>query len=185
MKQITLQPRKATPALFALLEKRKRVRLLRATARVLNTRTRTGAVDEFYTTQPSNGTHKLLAVGKRSTEIEFSFHSDNEDLILLNATGRPFKPLYLIVALDDRQTFERKARQGTLAAGDLAALELPFNDPRTCVFTVLAGTVHCEVTRPGAGQHPVFFVTEPSKLAMQYPALPGYRFALAEKGKRK
>lgn len=181
MKEIVLTPKKATKAIFALLEKRKLVRLLRPTPKVLNTRTRTGAVDTFYASRPENGTHMLLAVGKRSTDIELSFHDDNEDLILLNAMNRKYKPLCMIIALDERKVFEKKARQGKLTAGDLVALELSFNDPAMCVFTVLAGTVHCEVTYPGPGQHPVFFVSEPDRLAMRYPALSGYVFSLGRK----
>jgi hypothetical protein len=174
MTTISLRPRLATPPRLAALERRNLIRLLRPTRGTLATRTATGAVNRLYTAAPRYGSHMLLCVGKRTLHIRLTAHPDHEDFILLKPAGRAYKPLYLIVALAPRHVLERRARAGTLRAADFAALELMFNDPATCFFTLRAGTVHCEVTRPGPGQHPVFFVSEPSRLPGERIVLPGH-----------
>jgi hypothetical protein len=118
-------------------------------------------------------------IDKRSTVVELNWHEDNEDLILLNPTGLRYKPLYFILALDRHPVFARKLAAGRLTARDFLALELPYNEPATCFFTVLKGAVHCEVTTAGPGQHPVFFVTEPSGLACRNLQLKDYTIVVS------
>lgn len=178
METIVLKPVKVTPLLLADLEKRKLLRLLKPSRKIIETRTETGAVDTFYASSPAHGTHKLIGVGKRSTEINLSYHPDNEDFLLVNATGLRFKPLYLVIAYDKYAVFLRKMKSGRLSAADIVVLDMPYNDPRASFFTMLKGTVHCEVTSKGSGQHPVFFVAEPSRLKMNYVVSERYCFTL-------
>jgi hypothetical protein len=166
--KIYLTPVRSTPALLRSLEKLGLVRAISPTAKLLGTRTATGAVDTFYRTKPAYGTHKLIGVGKRSLAVKLCTHPENEDFILVNPTEKKYKPLFIIIARDKRGAFIKKARGGTLCAKDFFTVEWRFNDPKTCVFTMLKDTVHCEVTIPGPGQHPVFFVTEPSQLTSNY-----------------
>lgn len=181
MKTILLAPVRATSALFDRLEQRGLIRMIKPTKKTLATRTRTGAVDAFYVTAPAYGTHTLISVGKRSTEIRLGSHPDNEEFILINTTRLRYKPLFLVLALDKRPAFMKKMRAGTLCANDLLAVELLFNDPLTCVFCMLKDTVHCEITLPGAGQHPVFFVSEPSRLKTNKLTSKRYAFRLKRK----
>jgi hypothetical protein len=168
MQIISLSPIKMTPELLSGLEKRGLVRTLRPTKKIIATRAKTGAVDTFYASEPENGTHKLLCIGKRSTQIKLSYHTDNEEFILVNTTRYHFKPLYLIIGLHKSKVMEQKFRDMTITAADFMAIELEYNNPFTCFFTLLKHTVHCEVTTSGNGMHPIFFVTEPSKLKMNY-----------------
>ena len=163
-KEIILKPVKASVNFFEALEKRKLIKLLRPSKNALETKTKTGAVSRFYTSQQKSGTHTLLCVGKRSTEIRLSWHEDNEDFILLNPLNIKFKKLYLIVSLLKKNDFLKKFNSGSLNAKDLAAVEMEFNNPEFSFFTMLKNTVHCEITDNEKGQHPVFFVSEPSKL---------------------
>jgi hypothetical protein len=179
MIELFLKPVKATPAAFASLERRNLIRMLRPTPKILATRTKTGAVDVFHRSSPEHGGHMLLGIGKRATEIRLSAHPENEEFILINPLHRAFKPLYLVVSFDRQQTLERKIKNRTLVARDFAVLELRYNDPATCVFTMLKGTVHCEVTAPGRGMHPVFFVAEPSRMKSARITAPGYRLKIA------
>lgn len=172
MKQtIVLTPRKITPSLLRMLARRGLVRPLLPTKKVLNTRTKTGAVDTCYRGRPAYGTHKVIAVGKRTLRVKLYTHPDNEDFLLINPTKKIYKPLYIVIARDKRPVFERKARAGILTPRDFFVGEWTFNDPRTCAFTMLRDTVHCEITVPGPGQHPVFFVTEPSHLPSNYVSI--------------
>lgn len=159
---------KVTPDLMRDLEKRGLIRALAPTDKILNTRTETGAVDTFYQTKPAQGTHKMIGIGKRSLTVQLCTHPDNEDFIMINPTEKKYKPLYIIIARDKRAAFEKKARAGKLSAKDFFTVEWEYNNPKTCVFTMLKDTVHCEVTVPGPGQHPVFFITEPSQLMSNY-----------------
>jgi hypothetical protein len=182
MRTIYLTPVPLTPRALAFLEKKKLVRRLLPTRKLLGTRTGTGAIDTFYRSAKAYGTHMLIGVGKRSTEVKLGSHPGNEEFILINPAQRSYKPLYLVIALEKRAAFERRAARRALSARDLRVFECVFNDPRACVFTLLKDTVHCEVTVPGRGQHPVFFVAEPSRLPSVRCAVPGTRFSL-KKGK--
>ena len=179
MKTIKIKTAKASTGTLAALEKRGLIKVLKPTPKVQNTRNKTGAVDILYRSSAKHGGHSLLAVGKRNTEIEFSFHPDNEDLIHINPGRVKYKPLYFIVSLLKAGAFLKALKNETLSPRDFTALEIPFNDPRASIFTVLKNTVHCEITLPGKGQHPVFYVTEPAKLKMNHVRTNKYRFIIA------
>lgn len=176
---VRLKPVKATKKLFAQLEKRGLITTFRFTKGCLGCRTERGKVEQLYETSPRYGAQKLICVGKRDLEIKMSVHGDKEELLLLNTSGLKFKPLYLIIAMDKLKAFKAKARKGALGPGDVMAIELKYNDPATSVFMMNGGVPHCEVTLPGRGQHPVFFVTEPVKLSYAEIPTPGLRMELA------
>ncbi|MDR3112215.1 MAG: hypothetical protein LBU55_03480 [Elusimicrobiota bacterium] len=164
-KQITLKTHKVTPQLFSHLEKLKLIKLWIPHARVLNSKTKTGAVSKLYSSNPKFGTHALMCVGKRTKHIHLSYHDDNEDFMILNPLKIKYNKLFLIVAFDKKHKFLKKFLNGKIAREDLIAIELKFNDPLLSFFTMLKGTIHCEVTENKEnGNHPVFFVSEPSHL---------------------
>lgn len=176
---IQVRPVKATKKVFSFLEKRQLIRMLRPTRSALEPgRVRGGKIDVIYESSLRHGSHKLICIGKNETEILFTAHPGNEELILVNATDRTYKPLYLVLGLHRKRKFESQAGQGRLSARDVMAVKLEYNGPLS-VFTVLADTPHCEVTLPGKGSHPVFFVAEPTKLPMEFVTTYGYRFSLA------
>jgi len=123
------------------------------------------SVEEVYSTDPRFGGHRLIRVGFDRSTVALAFHSDREDLILINA-GRPQKPLILVIGLHPQEEFKSRIAQGRLSVEDVWALELGFNDPRLSFFTMNAFTPHCEWTPPGPGEPNVFFVTEPKDLDM-------------------
>jgi hypothetical protein len=163
-KEIFLKPQNASLKLFNELEKRKLVRLMRPTKKTVETKTKTGAVSRFYNSSPKYGSHTLLCVGKRSVAIKMCFHEDNEDFLLLNPTGLKFKNLYLIISLLKKNDYLKKLNSGKISAADFIAVKTNFNDPETSFFTMIKNTVHCEITDDAHGQHPVFFISEPSCL---------------------
>jgi len=178
MKIIDLEPKVIAPAVLRRLEKLGLVRVFRPTPRSLRVRKGGCVVDKVYSTAPRFGTHKLICVGKNQTRIGLTTHPDNEDLILINPGRYKFKPLYLIIGLDSPENLARKAVAGRLGGSDILALRLNYDDPETCAFTMLKNTPHCEVTLPGPGRAPVFFVTEPAGLKMASVSLPGCRFRI-------
>jgi hypothetical protein len=178
MINLEIIPAKDPAAALKKLEAKGLIRLLRPTAKVVNTKTKTGAVDYFYRSEPRHGGHCLLAVGKRSTVPTFSYHPGNEDIILINPGRAKYKPLYLIVSYLKPEAFVKTFNKGALEQKDFEAVELEFNRPETAVFTMLKGTVHCEITTPGKGRHPVFFVSEPSRLRSTKIAKNKYAFNL-------
>jgi hypothetical protein len=166
MRTLKLKPVTATGRIFAELEKRKLIRRLKATPKVLGAKSRKGAVSTIYSSSASNGTHKLICVRVNSPVLKLNFHPDNEEFIILKSTRARFKPLYIIIGLSKSAVLEAKAKRGKLNSDDFVALRLKYNDPSMSVFTMLKGTVHCEATSADKGIGPVFFVTEPSKLKM-------------------
>lgn len=175
---LKLKPVNATQKILAGLERRGLIRTFKPTARALRVGEGSCVVDKIYSTSPKFGTHKLICVGKNETKITLTTHPDNEDFFILNPAKYVFKPLYLIVGLIGRRELERKARLGRLAARDFIALRLKYNDPGTCAFTMLKNTPHCEVTLPGRGRAPVFFVTEPDDFKMCCIDLYDYRIII-------
>jgi hypothetical protein len=163
-KEIVLNPVKASLKLFKELEKKKLIRLLRPTEKTVNTKTKTGAVSKFYVSSKKFGTHTLMCVGKRTLDIRLSYHDDNEDFVLINPLGLKFKKLYLVLSFFKGAQFIKKFLSKKLEKKDLIAIELEFDNPQLSFFTMLKGSVHCEITDASKGQHPVFFVSEPSRL---------------------
>lgn len=180
-KDIPLKPIKANLKLFEELEKKKLIKLLRPSKAVIETKTKNGAISRFYTSKPEFGSHTLICVGKRTTDIKkLSWHDDNEDIILLNPIDLKFKKLYLIIALLKKRDFLKKFDSGSLSSKDLLAIELEFNNPKISFFTLLKNTVHCEITSKEEGQHPVFFVSEPSRLKDNKISMRNYNLYLME-----
>ncbi|MDR3113076.1 MAG: hypothetical protein LBU09_01735 [Endomicrobium sp.] len=163
-KEIVLSPVKASLKLFKELEKKKLIRLLRPTEKTVKTKTKTGTVSKFYVSSKKFGTHALMCVGKRTLDIRLSYHDDNEDFLLINPSGLKFKKLYLVLSFLKGAQFIKKFLSKKLGKKDLIAVELEFNNPRLSFFTMLKRSVHCEITDASKGQHPVFFVSEPSRL---------------------
>ncbi len=185
MRFLELKPVDITPAWLSYLEKRKLVKTLTPTRKALATRSRSGAVDTVYSSPVESGTHRLICIGKRTTDITPGSHPGNEEFILLNTTRYTYKPLFLVVGLAKHPALERKAKRNGLTAADFVALRLRYNDPRTSVFVMLKHTPHCEVTLPGPGRHPVFFAAEPSRLKTRRLALRRYALALRFAGRAK
>lgn len=177
MKTLKLKPVTMTPAVLRRLEKRGLVAAFKPTPASLRVKEGDCVVDKVYSTAPRFGTHKLICIGKNETAIGLTTHPDNEDFFVINPGGHKFKPLFLIVGLDTPRNLEKKAKAGRLGGRDVMALRLRYDRPETCAFTMLKDTPHCEVTLPGKGKAPVFFVTEPNDFAMSSVVLPGYRLS--------
>ena len=114
LKTIEIKPIRSSAGGLKLLEARGLIRLLKPTAKVMNTRTKTGAVDYLYKTAPKYGGHALLGVGKRNTMIEFSWHPGNEDFILINPGRIKYKPLYFVASFLKAGNFMNALRKGRL-----------------------------------------------------------------------
>lgn len=175
---LVIKPIDITPKIAARLERRGLIRIFKPTRRALNVKEGKCVAEKIYSTEPPFGTHKLICVGKNETRLALTTHPDNEDFIVINPTNYKFKPLYLIIGLGSEKVLEQKARVGRLNKQDIIALRLKYNDPKVCAFTMLKNTPHCEVTVPGKGRAPVFFVTEPSNFEMEQVNLHKYQLRL-------
>ncbi len=178
MKTIRLKPVKATEKILTRLEKKSLIRTFKPTPKILKLGYRKkGGVDTVYSSSPRFGSHKLICIRQDDfSEIALTYHDDNEEFLIINSTPLKFKPFYIVIGTHKRHEFERKARNKKLSEKDIVILKLRYNDPATSVFTMLKDTPHCQITRPGKGRPPIFFVTEPSALTGGIVRLPGYRF---------
>ena len=175
MKSLKLTAIDASPKIFAMLEKRRLIRALRPDKKF----TAANSVDVVYTSAPQHGSHKLICVRPDSAQVSLNSHPDNEEFILIDPDCGRRKPLFILVGLHRDDVIESKAAAGSLGSRDFLLLRLAFNQPSTCVFTMLAGTPHCELVFPGKARPPVFFVAEPSLLSMRFMKLNGYSFAFS------
>ena len=160
--------------MLSKLEKRGLITTLKFTPGCL----KESRVDLIYKTAAKYGPQKLICVGKKDLNIQMTIHGDKEELLIMNSAAKKFKPLYLIIALDKIAVFRKKVKQGKLTVRDVLAVELKYNDPATSIFMMNGNVPHCEVTTPGKGQHPVFFVTEPVNLSFAFIPTPGYKLEL-------
>ena len=165
MTTISIKPKKLTPAVLKMLQKKGLVKTFTPSKKLMAKKG--PAIDLFYATDIKYGSHKLICVKKGDVDIELNWHTDNEDVIAINPLDIKYKPMYFIVSLHKKDRFKALVKQRKLKSKDILALEVEFNNPKVCVFTVLKGAVHCEVTKKGRGADPVFFVTEPTNLVME------------------
>lgn len=173
MKSIQLRAVAATPALLDDLEKRGLLRRLRPSAKALATAENDQVVEQVELARAESGPWQMLLVAcNRSRLTYLASHSDIESWLFF-AEPRS-KPLLYIVATCPADEFRQKAEAGTLAADDFLALEIRPNDPHTSYFTVPAGVLHDELTYPGDGLAPIFWVPEPSEMQHTRVPLDGY-----------
>ena len=179
MKVIKLRPVNATAKIFLRLEKLGLIRTLKPTAKVLRRTVKNGLADTIYSSPVEHGTHKLICVrSDNDGRIALNSHPDNEEFIMINNTGLKLKPVLMVIALSKYRDIERKAGEGKLASKDFLFLRFKYNDHKTCVFSMLKDTPHCEMSEPGWGRASIFFVSEPTNLPMRYVDMAGYTFDL-------
>jgi hypothetical protein len=177
MNILNLHPVDITPSILSFLEKKNLIKTLTPSERIIRSKRKKGLVDTVYHTDKKFGTHKLICVKLRnSSKMRLNFHQDNEEFIIINNTKYKFKPLYLAIGLYKNKEFEDRIRQNRLTEKDILILRLKYNDTKTCIFTMLKETPHCELTEEGrAGMQPIFFVTEPTDLKMTKIKTNGYK----------
>ena len=176
---ILLHPQPVTLKILAQLEMQGCIRLLKPTEKIMRS-SDVDAVDTLYQSTPASGAHKLICVRKSTCEIQLTVHSENDDLIFLNTSEKYYRPLYMIIGIHDVAVLEEKARSATLSDHDFVTLEIEYNNPATCYFTLLRSIPHCEITIPGNDEAPIFFVTEPSEISMRFVDLPHVDFTFAQ-----
>jgi hypothetical protein len=179
MKNLKLKAVRPTEKILKSLEGRDLIRRLNPPKAILDSRRANGAVKTIYASAPRFGSHKVICVKLNSAVPNLNSHEDNEEFIIVNSNGLKLNPVYILIALDKHAALEAKARDTGLRPEDFVLLKMKYNDFSSCIFTMLKGTVHCEVTlkeEPGAGA-PVFFVSEPSRLKMRMASLNGHVFS--------
>lgn len=147
-------------------------RLLRPASAALQASPGKNVGAPVYVTRDQFGPHTLLSIGVNDAEIKLTTHPDREEFLLVN-DGRPVRPLILVLSWHSREELLKRARAGALSAADFLAMEMVFNDPVRSFFTMNPGVPHCEVTLPGDGPVPCFFVTESRELPLDFLVLPG------------
>lgn len=179
MKALRLKPINVTDKILLRLERRGLIRTLRPTAKILRRTSRDGLVDTVYSSPVEHGTHKLICVrSDNAGRIMLNSHPHHEEFMLINNTGLKLKPVLMLIGLHKHKEIERKAKAGSLTAGDFILLRLKYNDYKTCVFTMLKDSPHCELSEPGPGRPSIFFVSEPTDLPMHNVDTAGYSFIL-------
>lgn len=178
-KEINLHAEPLTEKALADLENRGLVARFQPPADIAD-RPEEDAAKIVYLAGEKSGPHQLLCVRKTVTEIKLTDHDENEEVIFVDPKADRFRPLYLIIGLDKTDKLKEKARQGKLSAADFKALRVRYNDPATCVFSILKDVPHCEITVPGKKEAPVFFVTEPHKVGFEYLDFEGAVFKMTD-----
>ncbi len=179
---LKLKPQNASFKLLASLAEKNLIRTLEPPKKVLASSSSNGAMQTIYCARQRWGGHKLICVKKNSLSVKLNFHPENEEFILINNNGTKFRPLCIIMGLLKQKQLRSKFEKGKISENDFMAVVFAHNDHKTCIFTMLKDTVHCEVALPGPGEGPVFFVAEPSRLKLNNFKTKGYEIKVEPNG---
>ncbi|MGE5587888.1 MAG: hypothetical protein ACM3ZO_06705 [Clostridia bacterium] len=166
-RSIMLRPVPWSADILQNLEARGLIKLFRPTEKILKAPVGQNVVDPLYVSDERYGPHKLIAVGINMDRVRLGVHPDNEEIFLPNLLSET-KPCYYVVCLLSEDELRKKDSQGLLAADDFVCVKMLPARRGAEAFTVLAGTVHCEVAAPGEGRVPYIFVTEPRDLPITW-----------------
>ncbi len=163
MKKITLYPVPITIQILVELEERDLIRMFHPTAATLYPPPGENVAEALYESDPAFGPHRLIAVGVNKQRVRWGTHSDHEEF-LIPSHGTEVKPLYLVISYLKEKELRARDAAGELKPEDFICLNM-YPCPRGAeMFTMLPGTVHCELTLPGEGSIGSFYVTEPRDL---------------------
>jgi len=178
MKRIELRALRATPARMDELEAKGLLRRLRPSEAAVAVKEGEDLVETVERGQEKYGPWQMLSVACNRTRLEYlAAHSDIESWLYFSAAPSS-KPLLYVVATCPAEAFRDKAAQGTLTADDICVLEIMPNDPETSFFTVPGEVLHDELTFPGPGVAPVFFVPEASQMVHSRVSLDDYEIVI-------
>ncbi|RKP48935.1 hypothetical protein D7Z26_21505 [Cohnella endophytica] len=174
---IRLKPEPITLALLEQLQAEGLIRLFNPTERTIQALPGENAVESLYESPEEYGPHKLIAVGVNKYKVRLGTHPDHEEF-LIPAHGNEVKPVYLLICRLRKEEALASDRQGTLKTEDFTCLSL-YPAPRGAeMFTMLAGTLHCEFTIPGDKAIGPFYVTESRDLPIEWIDLNRHSFEL-------
>ncbi|MBP7934383.1 MAG: hypothetical protein KA354_07010 [Phycisphaerae bacterium] len=177
MKRITLHAHKATPESMADLEKRGGLRRLVPSEKARTVRENDQVVERVELAAEGTGPWQMLVVACNRTKLDhLAAHGDAESWLFFADPAS--KPLLYVLGTCPVAEFQAKTAEGRLTADDLFILELQPNDPETSYFTVPGGVLHDELTYPGPGLGPIFYVPEPSRMEHTRIPLDAYDFEI-------
>lgn len=177
MKRIRLYAKRATPALVAELEARGLLRRLCPSEKARSAAREAKVCERVELAAEGSGPWQMLAVACNRSQLDrLAAHSDIESWLFFADPAS--KPLLYVAATCPLAEFQAKATAGRLTPEDFVILELRPNDPETSYFTVPGGVLHDELTYPGPGLAPIFFVPEPSRMEHTPVSLADYEFEI-------
>jgi hypothetical protein len=177
---VTLNPVSISPAVLQKLADAGLIALFRPTVHTQTPPPGDNVAESLYESAEGFGPHKLIAVGVGKTQVRLGVHPDNEEFLLPphGVEGESVRPLYLLIAHLPQDELLARDAAGTLSGEDFTCLSL-YPAPRGAeMFTMRAGTVHCEVTVPSDAPVGCFYVTEARDLPIDWVDLPLTRFVL-------
>lgn len=163
---IALRPQRMTYPILQELDARGVIRLFKPTERI-RSNPYADAVDTLYSTASEYDGHKLICVRKAETRVTFTVHSASEEVLFINPAHSRARALFLVLAIHPVDLFIRKVEEGTLDSTDIVALQVDYTNVQCSAFSIPEYTPHCELTHPGEGEAPLFYVTEPTNMTME------------------
>jgi hypothetical protein len=162
---IVLKPVEMTPEIMQNLEDKGLIIRLFPHRHDLEVKEGETKSESIYETDPKYGPHKLITVTvNRSNFDYFGSHEDNEEFLLIGDPAT--KPMYLVIALCDHASLNKKIDQDDVSSEDFVALRVKYNDPFVSFFTMKKDIPHGEVITSRNGNPPSFYVTEPCGMSL-------------------
>jgi hypothetical protein len=174
---VTLEPVPISKAVLETLDQQGLIRLFKPTERTQNPPSGENIAESLYESDDAYGPHKLIAVGVNKTQVRLGVHPDNEEFLIPDH-GEAVRPLYLLICHLPQDELYQRDQAGTVAAADFTCLSL-YPSPRGAeMFTMLKGTLHCEVTVESDAPIGCFYVTESCDLPITWVDLERTQFQL-------
>jgi hypothetical protein len=178
MNCLELSPVPITKQVLAELDRRNLVRLFKPTPLTQNPPPGQNIAEPLYVSGVEFGPHRLIAVGINQDRVRLGVHSDHEEFLIPDHDSA-VRPVYLVIAYLSAAELRARDAAGALSVSDFICLDL-YPCPRGAeMFTMLPGTVHCELTDSTAeGPFGCFYVTEPHGLDITWIDLAGTEFRM-------
>lgn len=175
-KKIYFHPVEMTVAIMELLEKKGCIRCL-APGKIKPIANEGETIGiEVYKSDVKFGAHMLIEViVNRDNLSQFGYHPDNEEFLLIGKNDS--KPLYLIIALCNKDVLEEKIKSRRLLDNDFITLKIKYNDPEVSFFTMLKNIPHGEMIKKNCvGNAATFYVTEPENMGIIHTHWHGFEY---------
>jgi hypothetical protein len=182
--RIRLQAQRATPEIMQKLENQGLLRRLVPSEKARAVPEGEQVVERVELAADGTGPWQMLIVACNRTRLDhLAAHGDIESWLYFADPAS--KPLLYVVSTCRLAEFQAKVAAGTLSAADFVVLEIRPNDPHTSYFTVPGGVLHDELTYPGPGRAPTFWVPEPSKMGHTEVPLTQFEFEIVPAAARR
>ncbi|MBR2257982.1 MAG: hypothetical protein IJ899_11790 [Blautia sp.] len=133
----------------------------------------------MYEPKEDYGPHRLISIRvNREAFAGFGTNPDNEEFWCIGDADT--QPMYLAIALIDKETLNDRIQSDTLSESDFVMLRVRYNDPEVSFFVMRAEVPHGEAIVDHGRPPAAFYVTENRDLPLELTDFGNYNLTVRE-----